>query len=179
MAARKSMSKKTRFEVFKRDCFTCQYCGGVPPVSILHVDHINPVSKGDANNQDNLITACSACGLGKGAALLSSIPKSLTEKAEEIKEREQQIAGYAQVMQEKIDRIEDQAWIVVEAYGSNFLEGINKRKFHSIKKFVELIGFHETLEAMQTARAKIGYNDTSTFLYFCGICWRKFREASE
>lgn len=27
MAKRKSLSKKIRFEVFKRDSFTCQYCG--------------------------------------------------------------------------------------------------------------------------------------------------------
>lgn len=39
MAERKSLSKKTRFEVFKRDSFECQYCGAHPPSTILHVDH--------------------------------------------------------------------------------------------------------------------------------------------
>ena len=44
-AVRKAISKKLRFEVFKRDSFTCQYCGKSAPDVILHVDHILPVKK--------------------------------------------------------------------------------------------------------------------------------------
>lgn len=44
--ARKAISKKTRFEVFKRDRFTCQYCGATPPGVLLHIDHIHPVAEG-------------------------------------------------------------------------------------------------------------------------------------
>ena len=36
---RKSISKKARFEVFKRDSFTCQYCGRTAPDVVLHLDH--------------------------------------------------------------------------------------------------------------------------------------------
>jgi len=50
------MSKRLRFEVFKRDRFVCQYCGGQPPEVILVVDHIEPVAGGGANSIDNLIT---------------------------------------------------------------------------------------------------------------------------
>lgn len=46
MTKRKAISKKIRFEVFKRDSFTCQYCGEKAPDVILHVDHIDPVAKG-------------------------------------------------------------------------------------------------------------------------------------
>ena len=45
---RKTISKKTRFEVFKRDSFKCQYCGASAPEAILVVDHIDPFSKGGA-----------------------------------------------------------------------------------------------------------------------------------
>jgi 5-methylcytosine-specific restriction endonuclease McrA len=55
MAERKPMSKKLRFEVFKRDSFTCQYCGKTPPLVVLEVDHIHPVSKGGSCGMDNLI----------------------------------------------------------------------------------------------------------------------------
>lgn len=67
---RKALSKKTRFEVFKRDSFTCQYCGKAAPDVILHVDHIDPVSKGGDNSILNLITSCADCNGGKGARLL-------------------------------------------------------------------------------------------------------------
>lgn len=40
---RKPISKKLRFEVFKRDGFRCAYCGKFPPAVILEVDHIEPI----------------------------------------------------------------------------------------------------------------------------------------
>ena len=46
MARRKAIPKKVRFEVFKRDKFTCTYCGRKAPDVVLEVDHIIPVAKG-------------------------------------------------------------------------------------------------------------------------------------
>lgn len=68
-----SIGKKLRFEVFKRDSFTCQYCGQSPPDVVLHVDHIHPVSKGGGDDTTNLITACAACNQGKGAREINSV----------------------------------------------------------------------------------------------------------
>ena len=47
---RKTLTKKTRFEVFKRDNFTCQYCGRMAPDVILEIDHISPVNCGEDNS---------------------------------------------------------------------------------------------------------------------------------
>ena len=52
--ARKTLSKKLRFDVFKRDGFKCQYCGITPEKEILQVDHIIPVAEGGENDMDNL-----------------------------------------------------------------------------------------------------------------------------
>ena len=41
-----NVSKSLRFKVLNRDNFTCQYCGRKPPKVKLHIDHINPKSKG-------------------------------------------------------------------------------------------------------------------------------------
>jgi 5-methylcytosine-specific restriction endonuclease McrA len=62
---RKPVSTRTRFEIFKRDNFTCQYCGRKPPEIILEIDHITPISKGGDEDQINLITACFDCNRGK------------------------------------------------------------------------------------------------------------------
>ena len=64
---------KLRFEVFKRDNFTCQYCGrNVKEDKIkLHCDHIFPKSKGGDFVIENLITACEECNLGKCDILLN------------------------------------------------------------------------------------------------------------
>jgi len=59
------LTKKMRFEVFKRDKFTCQYCGRQAPEIVLEIDHIKPISKGGANDILNLITSCFDCNRGK------------------------------------------------------------------------------------------------------------------
>lgn len=68
---RKPVSKGARFDVFKRDLFTCQYCGARPPQVVLVVDHITPVAAGGANDTSNLITACVDCNAGKRDKLLT------------------------------------------------------------------------------------------------------------
>lgn len=72
MAARqRSTGKRLRFEVFKRDAFTCQYCGAQPPGVVLVPDHITPYSSGGATSLDNLITACEPCNQGKAGKSLT------------------------------------------------------------------------------------------------------------
>jgi len=72
---RKSLSKNIRFDVFKRDGFTCQYCGQKPPDVVLQVDHITPVAAGGDNDISNLVTACEACNQGKKAKRLDISPR--------------------------------------------------------------------------------------------------------
>jgi hypothetical protein len=69
---RRTITPSVRFEVFRRDSFTCQYCGRRAPNVILHVDHIIPVAVGGTNDLANLRTACSICNEGKGARRLVS-----------------------------------------------------------------------------------------------------------
>lgn len=70
-AKRTSSGKRLRFEIFKRDAFTCQYCGAQPPDVVLVVDHITPVAAGGSNDPLNLITACQACNQGKADRVLT------------------------------------------------------------------------------------------------------------
>lgn len=62
---RKAIPNGVRFEVFKRDSFTCQYCGAKSPDVVLNVDHIHPVADGGENDILNLITSCFGCNNGK------------------------------------------------------------------------------------------------------------------
>lgn len=52
-----------RSAIFRRDNFTCQYCGSRQEP--LHCDHIVPVSRGGSNDESNLKTACKPCNLSK------------------------------------------------------------------------------------------------------------------
>lgn len=175
MAKRKSLSTKLRFDVFKRDGFACQYCGATPPQAVLWVDHITPVCDGGGNEIDNLVTSCDRCNLGKGGTPLTTVPKSLAEKAAETAEREAQIRGYSEVMAARRQRVDDETRSVAAIFAEYFAEeAIPMDWFLSIRQFVERIGVHETTEAMEIAISK-GFSGGwgKTFKYFCGVCWNK------
>ncbi len=72
MTERIPFKAKERFSILRRDNFTCRYCGRAAPGVELHVDHIIPVAEGGQNDEENLVTACQDCNLGKGAVPLES-----------------------------------------------------------------------------------------------------------
>ncbi len=59
----------TRFNVFLRDRFTCQYCGAHRSAEHLTFDHMVPRSRGGRTCWTNVVTACGACNLRKGSRL--------------------------------------------------------------------------------------------------------------
>jgi 5-methylcytosine-specific restriction endonuclease McrA len=61
----------TRFNVFLRDGFSCQYCGQRFPTPDLTFDHVVPRSRGGKTTWGNVVTACSSCNLRKGNRLPS------------------------------------------------------------------------------------------------------------
>jgi hypothetical protein len=179
MTKRKKITKKKRFEVFKRDEFTCQYCGATPPSAILQVDHIHPVKLGGDNHMDNLITSCQQCNLGKSATPLTSIPESLSERAAKVKEREQQIAEYGKVMAAKRARIEAEAWEVAASLEDRErVESYSSDKMRSIEMFLAHLPLHEVIHAADTATSVTDIGSESQFKYFCGVCWRKIKAAT-
>lgn len=59
------------FWVFLRDNMQCQICGKSPRNgSVLHADHIYPISKGGVTSEENLITLCEKCNLIKHNKIL-------------------------------------------------------------------------------------------------------------
>ena len=56
----------TRFNVFLRDRFACQYCGDRFPTHDLTFDHVVPRSRGGRTVWENVVSACSECNLLKG-----------------------------------------------------------------------------------------------------------------
>ena len=59
----------TRFNVFLRDVFSCQYCGGRYPAERLTFDHVVPRARGGRTRWTNVVTACEPCNLRKGHRL--------------------------------------------------------------------------------------------------------------
>ena len=64
----------TRFNLFLRDEFRCQYCGSKGDLTF---DHVLPRSRGGRTSWDNVVAACSGCNLRKGSASLRQAGMSL------------------------------------------------------------------------------------------------------
>ena len=66
----------TRFNVFLRDKFACQYCGSSEELTF---DHLLPRSKGGKTDWGNVVTACSSCNVKKGGRLFINSGMTLNQ----------------------------------------------------------------------------------------------------
>ena len=55
----------TRFNVFLRDRFRCQYCGNCFDANDLTFEHVIPRSKGGETSWTNIVAACDPCNVKK------------------------------------------------------------------------------------------------------------------
>ncbi len=169
------LSKSVRFEIFKRDQFTCRYCGNHPPAVILHVDHVIPVALDGTNDTDNLVTSCMDCNLGKGARPLgkSLPPVDYAAKAELLAEQEAQVEAYNQLLLDRRERQnrridEIQNYFIKEfryAFQGHFYERVRE-------SFLPFLPQSELLAAASIACSKMAEPERA-ISYFCGVCYRK------
>lgn len=148
--ARKPLTKKIRFEVFKRDAFKCQYCGKSSPDVILEIDHIEPVASGGTNDSINLVTACFDCNRGKGKRKLSNNKQATLEKdeLEKLKLRKEQMDLYVEWKKSLVSIQE------IEFQKLNDLLGVVNMHFNdngkkNVLKYLKKYGFKECYDALE------------------------------
>lgn len=168
---RKPLSKKKRFEIFKRDGFVCQYCGRKPPEAVLEVDHIFPYSKGGTDKETNLITSCFDCNRGKRDSELSDIPPSLYTDLQLKKEKESQLLEYREFIEKLEDRFNKDIEKVENIYSSSynnewiFTDNFKRR----VKRFLVMLPLHEVEKAMKKA-CEQAYDEQKALKIFQAIC---------
>lgn len=157
------MTKKMRFEVFKRDGFTCGYCGRRPPEVTLEVDHITPACQGGKDRISNLLTSCFDCNRGKAGTPIDA--QTHQEAAAVLKEKRDQLRAYNGLVEsieaeqeQQVDKVQSRlcepGWIFKPRYRT------------SIKYFIGKLGLVKVLEA-----ADMAADQPDNFRYLCGICW--------
>ena len=70
--------KLSKREIFRRDSYTCQYCGSRG--GNLTVDHVLPRRLGGVHSWENLITACAYCNHRKGGRTAKQAGMRLMKK---------------------------------------------------------------------------------------------------
>ncbi len=163
-----AITPKIRFEVFKRDDFTCRYCGRKTPQVVLEVDHIVPVSKGGGNDIDNLVTSCWECNRGKGATLLTEMDNELNLHIKTILtlEREIQLAEYNEAKRRQRER-EDSEIDELLGYWDKLANGHARQLPNStlLRRYLRYISAEDIKDYMEIAMSKCGDYHGCSYLF--------------
>ncbi len=175
-----AVSKRLRYEVFRRDHHTCRYCGASAPAVPLRIDHVTPVALGGTDHPGNLVTSCEPCNSGKSSATVdSALIQDVADDA----------IRWAAAMQQAADNLLEQEGPKLE-YRAAFLRewsrwGYGEGDDH---KAIELPGdWKPSVERFRVAGLPawvwgeiidiaMGYEkvlDPNKFKYCCGIAWKK------
>lgn len=164
---RKSISKKIRFEVFKRDKFTCQYCGKKAPDVILEVDHVKPKSKGGDDGILNFITSCYECNRGKRDIQLDdqNALQKQRKQMEEVQERREQIELMFK-WQESLRNLDKDILTQVIGCIENKIStfSLNENGKRTIEKLINKFNLVDIFEAIELSAIKYLKYDTSNKL---------------
>lgn len=169
-----AVSKRTRFEVIKRDKFTCRYCGRKSPEIILEVDHITPVCEGGSDDPINLATSCWECNRGKAGISLSEVMtgEDPHDKAILILEQERQLAEYNEVVRRQRERKEADVQDLV----NHWCEIIHKDyvKFHDVNflKWVVNVCPVEVVKDFMDYASSRGMTKSLAYVSACVKRWR-------
>lgn len=175
-----AISKRLRFEVFRRDNHTCRYCGTTAGEAELAVDHVVPRSLGGGDEPSNLVAACVDCNVGKS----SSHPDApLVEQVSEDALR----WAHAMDQAAKLRRAE----VAVVRAAQDALEAEWQRNRSRHGRWCDLpAGWRVSVEQFLTAGLDaddlVGLVDVAfaspasdKWRYFCGCCWTTVRTLQE
>ncbi len=178
-----AVSRRLRFEIFRRDDFACRYCGGRAPEVALTVDHVIPKTLGGVDDPSNLVTCCSACNAGK-TSIAPDSPFVADVAADAIRWRraiEEAALDWAD------SRLQLDSWIedVDEIWGewrdggknplprpSDWPESIETFIKNGLNRpvFEHLIGV--TMRKTKVINAE-------KWTYFCGCCWTRIAQLQD
>lgn len=174
---RDPLSKRLRFEIFKRDSFKCVYCGAPPTGGVLHVDHIKPVAEGGTNDAENLVTACPDCNLGKSAVPLDRHelrqfdPETALEHAEQLRAWAE---AQREVVQARRDVDQEMVNLWCDAFGEDRCHGDVPGR---LLKLLEEWPMAQLCEVLRITASKRGlYDDARRLKYMYGVI-RNMRQA--
>lgn len=180
-----SLSSKTRFEIFKRDNFTCQYCGRQTPAVILEIDHIKPKCEGGDDDQTNLTTSCWECNRGKGGTPLDTLTPAMGDihaQTVELAEREMQLREYNEVRHQQraredaeIDQLKKHWVTIFGDYEKCFPANII-RKCLRIMHYIDIWEYIDYVDVRIDGRTMNWTRANNGCRYLCGILRNKLRD---
>lgn len=179
MAKRTQIPKSIRFEVFKRDKFTCQYCGSSAPEAILEIDHIVPVSKGGTNEIMNLLTSCRDCNRGKTNRPLSdnAIIKAQKQQLDDLQERREQLEMMLKWRESLEDELDLEIAAINKLYERNTDWVMGAGSEQTMRKLIKRFGFDEVYAAVEISIDRYYTGSSGSWRFAIskvgGICYNR------
>lgn len=168
------VSKRTRFEVLRRDNHACRYCGQTAPEVKITIDHVVPLALGGTDEPSNLVAACWDCNIGKAS---TKPDETVVTEVSEAALRYARLAKSAWDM--RLAQIGQEADYVDQvAAAIDF--GVPENWRSSLGRFYGMgIPLEVVLDAARIASEKYDpYGNADRFKYMCGIVWNQAREIS-
>lgn len=165
------IGKRLRFEVLRRDKFTCLYCGKSSPNVILEVDHVVPVVDGGTNDLQNLATSCFECNRGKstkpvGVFNVETMPSF--EQMELHRIQVEEFIEYTKFVKESQDQLALEVWRIF-----GYSRAVDSRITSGIISQIKSIGFEETVHVAHISASRKDGDLWNRYMYFCGVCRNK------
>jgi hypothetical protein len=167
-----AVSKRTRYEVLRRDNFTCRYCRSAD--GELTVDHVTPVALGGTDDPTNLVACCKDCNAGKTST--SPEAQTVADVAEDALRWSKALQRAGEILAERADER--------DLYLGAFFDAWPQYRYLPSDFESTLIRLYESglpesvmVDAAKTAAHAKGVWDRPA--YFAGICWKRVRAMRE
>lgn len=176
------VSKRTRFEVLRRDNNACRYCGQMAPDVVIQVDHVIPVALGGTDEASNLVAACRDCNAGKAStapteAVVAEVSQRDLEFAAALRQAAAELTTGADPEEpgEVYATAFDAAWT---EYKTSDGEVPRPRQWRSSVKAFHRSGLpiDSLVDAVGIAMDRKGIDNDRVFRYMCGIAWKRITE---
>lgn len=175
-----AVSKRTRFEVLRRDAHTCRYCKST--TSPLTVDHVTPVALGGTDDPSNLVAACKDCNAGKSssspdAPLVAQVADDAVRWSAAMKAAYDEANVDLKKRRAYIRKFE-RAWDKYKV-GGNAVER-PATYTNTIGHWFQIEVPFEVVEyGIERAMGNDKIRNPDVFRYMCGIVWKRIEMARE
>lgn len=171
-----AVSKRLRFEIFRRDNHICYYCGRRPPEVELTIDHVVPTALGGSDVASNLVAACQECNGGK---------TSIAPDSPLVAQVDEDAARWSAAMQAAIAKAEaDHAAVAI--YRDEFYDAWDSYRRPALLEE----NWRQSVENFRTRGLPIGLLTSAVhramampqvkpdvkFKYMCKVAWNRIRE---
>lgn len=179
-----AVTKRTRYEVLRRDNYTCRYCGASAPDVVLQVDHVIHQALGGADDPSNLVAACRDCNAGKSSAtpdqelvaqvnaqavaMSKALRDNLAERGREVAENQSWCDNVAEWWNGRCDELDLRYAWMEDDWRPTMV------KWRAMGVPANII-----TNAIDTALANERVPQGRRYRYMCGIVWTTIREATD